>query len=204
MEFYAQRYQHCPNPNTIRLDATPDYLTFPERIIESYTKANALDTVKFMVVLREPVARELSLYNHGHYYNKALPPTFEEYAETKLLWRLTNPNMVNHHTGKYVDHLKKLSSFISRDRILVLSYDEVKTDPEKVQWRIEQFIGREIPGEIRKLNAHDSAKKQTGVSEHARAAIGPVFKEKNQELYQFLSDKPGPWMEQHPFPPFQI
>ena len=99
MEFYAQRYQHCLNPNTIRLDATPDYLTFPERIIESYTEANALDTVKFMVVLREPVSRELSLYNHAHYYNKDLPQTFEEYAETKLLLRLTNPNMVNHHTG---------------------------------------------------------------------------------------------------------
>ena len=103
-----------------------------------------------------------------------------------------------------MDHLKKLSSFISRDRILVLSYDEVKTDPEKVQWRIEQFIGREIPGEIRKLNAHDSAKKQTGVSEHAMQVLGPLFEVKNLELYQFLNDKPGPWMEQHPFPQFQI
>jgi hypothetical protein len=33
--------------------------------------------------------------------------------------------------------------------------------------------------------------------------LGPLFEVKNQELYQFLSDKPGPWMEQHPFPQFQ-
>ena len=204
MQFYSQRFLHCQRPDIdLTMDATPDYLTFPDRIIEGYTKANALDTLKVMFIVREPVSRELSLYNHAHYYNKDLPPTFEEYAEVTLKERISNPKKVEHHHGKYIDHLKKLASAISRDRILVLSYDEVKADPEKVQWRIEQFIGREVPGGLQTLNSHSSVKKQTGVSEHAMQVLQPLFEAKNQELYQFLNDNPGPWMEQHPFPPFQ-
>ena len=54
------------------MDATPDYLTYPERIYETYSQANALPTLKVMLVIREPVSRELSLYNHAHAYNNKI------------------------------------------------------------------------------------------------------------------------------------
>ena len=131
------------------MDATPDYLTYPERIYETYSQVskNTLSTLKVMLVIREPVSRELSLYNHAHAYNNNIASTFEEYAEV-LVERLSNPNKVKHHTGFYVDHIKKFNSFLNRDQILILSYHEVKTNPDRAQWRIEQFLGQQFEGEL--------------------------------------------------------
>ena len=138
------------------MDATPDYLTYPERIYETYSQVskNALSTLKVMLVIREPVSRELSLYNHAHAYNNNIASTFEEYAEV-LVERLSNQNKVKHQTGFYVDHIKKFNSFLSRDQILILSYHEVKTNPDRAQWRIEQFLGQQFEGELPRYNTHD-------------------------------------------------
>ena len=46
--------------------------------------------------------------------------------------------------------------------------------------------------------ASSSAHKEKVVSERAWNLLGPVFAPKNRELYQYLEDYPGPWMEQRP------
>ena len=38
---------------------------------------------------------------------------------------------------------------------------------------------------------------------HAKEVLGPLFKDKNEELYKFIQDNPGPPMEQNPFPQFK-
>ena len=135
----------------------------------------------------------LSIFSLYH----ILASTFEEYAEV-LVERLSNPNKVKHHTGFYVDHIKKFNSFLSRDQILILSYHEVKTNPDRAQWRIEQFLGQQFEGELPRYNTHDGALKEKVVSERAWNLLGPIFAAKNRELYHYLEDYPGPWMEQRP------
>ena len=48
------------------LDATPNTLPFADRVRSIYEAAggNQVNEVKFIVILRDPVARELSFYNH--------------------------------------------------------------------------------------------------------------------------------------------
>eukprot|EP00584_Thalassiosira_punctigera_P008699 CAMPEP_0172540804 /NCGR_PEP_ID=MMETSP1067-20121228/11732_1 /TAXON_ID=265564 ORGANISM="Thalassiosira punctigera, Strain Tpunct2005C2" /NCGR_SAMPLE_ID=MMETSP1067 /ASSEMBLY_ACC=CAM_ASM_000444 /LENGTH=348 /DNA_ID=CAMNT_0013326721 /DNA_START=153 /DNA_END=1199 /DNA_ORIENTATION=+ len=204
VEFYARRFQHClVSGNTeFIMDATPDYLTYPTRIAEVYANAGpeALSKLKLMVILREPISRELSLYNHMIFYgHEGL--TFEQHA-VSIRKGKGNPHWVS--TGKYVNHLKKFASFLSREQILVLSYDEVRTDPKKTQWRIQQFLGGEFPGELETLNTHENPNKLRVVSPKARKVLGRMFEKKNEELYEFLETNPGPWMEQRPFPRFYL
>mmetsp|Transcript_19356 Transcript_19356/g.25046 ORF Transcript_19356/g.25046 Transcript_19356/m.25046 type:complete len:186 (-) Transcript_19356:210-767(-) len=174
-----------------------------ERISEFYNQFPvALANLKAMVVLREPIARELSLYNHYSSFNigKSSWISFEQHAEMVYGGR-PYPRA---EIGKYVDHLKKLVTFLPRDRLLVLSYDEIKRDAKKAQWRMQQFLGKEFPGDLPHLNSHEHphTHKVRLVSPQAQALLDPVFREKNEELYQFLEANPGPWMEQRPFPRF--
>ena len=203
IEFYAKRFQHCLDSGNTEfiMDATPDYLTFPEQIFDIYSNSgtDALSKLKLIVILREPISRELSLYNHKIEYAES--HTFEDHADL-VLREKPNPHFASN--GKYVDHLKKFASFISRDMLLVLSYDEMKMNPEKTQWRIQQFLGREFPGELPTLNLHENPNKLRVVSPRARQVLEPFFKDKNEELYEFLEMNPGPWMEQRPFPHFHL
>ena len=81
----------------------------------------------------------------------------------------------------------------------MLSYDEMKTDPEKMQWRIQHFLGREFPGQLGVLNTHESPDKVREIPPSAQEMLEPYYRDKNVELYEFLDSNPGPWMEQHPF-----
>lgn len=211
VEFYAQRFQHCIDSGNTEfiMDATPDYLTYPERIHDVYSNAtganyDALSNLKLIVVLREPISRELSLCNHKIANRVGDPITFEKHADS-VLREIPNPRWAS--TGKYVDHLKNFVSFLPRRReqLLVLSYDEMKSDPEKVQWRIHEFLGRKfVPtgSGLPKLNRLDGPNKLMEVSPEARQMLAPLFRDKNEELYEFLEIYPGPWMEQRPFPRF--
>jgi len=211
VEFYARRFQHCIDSGNTEfiMDATPDYLTYPERIHHVYSNAtganyDALSNLKLIVVLREPISRELSLCNHKIANRAGDPITFEKHADS-VVREIPNPRWAS--TGKYVDHLKKFVSFLPRRReqLLVLSYDEMKSDPEMVQWRIHEFLGRKfVPtgSGLPKLNTLDNPNKLKEVSLLARQMLAPLFRDKNEELYEFLETYRGPWMEQRPFPRF--
>lgn len=85
--------------------------------------------------------------------------------------------------------------------MLLLDFDELQDTPEKVQWRIRQFLGKDVPGELPRLRGKT---KTTRVPRLASQVLEPIFEVKNQELYQFLDLYPGPWMEARPFPRFEV
>lgn len=218
IEFYAKRFKHC-NKAQVIMDATPNYFIHPERVHSMYSddKADdALSNLKLVVTLREPVSRELSRYNHqvskmkrknetGDWYSDVVFTNytimnFDQFVENVLKDQLLNPTRST--TGKYVDHLKKWSDLFGRERILVLSYDELRHRPHEVKWRIERFLGRQLPGEIGESNTKESKSKAKTVSSVARRILEEIFEEKNRELYEFLDDHRGPSMEAYPFPRF--
>ena len=117
-----------------------------------------------------------------------------------MLKQVTNDNWVI--ASRYADLLKRWFNLFDRKKILVLSYDELKDDPGKVQWRIRKFLGGTFPGELGHLNTKGSMTTKE-VSPKAKEILGPIFSVKNEELYDLLVDNKGPWMEQSPFPHFK-
>mmetsp|Transcript_19282 Transcript_19282/g.56237 ORF Transcript_19282/g.56237 Transcript_19282/m.56237 type:complete len:284 (-) Transcript_19282:1704-2555(-) len=69
-KFYSRRFSHCYSNKTstdvIAMDATPNYLPYARKVRRMYEDAGGrqADGLKIIVILREPVSRELSLYNH--------------------------------------------------------------------------------------------------------------------------------------------
>jgi hypothetical protein len=207
------------------MDATPDTLQFAERVRFTYEAAGGgqAETVKFIVILRDPVFRELSLYNHMAFeyrligendrneWNREVAKedgsvmSFEEFVLEKsipALGQATGPGRSTRHS-LYATHLSKWFELFDRKQILVLSYDELQRQPEKLQERIQNFLGHTITGELKRANSNDNKYKVHLPSRKAKEALNAVFTPLNEELYQLLESNPGPYMEQRPFPRFQ-
>ena len=210
------------------MDATPDTLLHADQVHEFYTKArpDLVSKLKLIVVLRDPIEREMSLYNHKKWElhkekelhgdslagirgwaadvafpNNGTVMTFEQYA-TKMVSKYVSKNYMD-PTGKYIDHLHKWTTFFTREQLLVLGYDELKMNPDRAQWRVRTFLGEALPGGLTSENSKSSSSKVKTVPKSARQKLEPLFEQKNRELYDFLDSVPGrPLMEQHPFPPF--
>ena len=67
LQYYQNQYKHCDfNRSKFIIDATPETMVFPERVKSTYEQqgTTALRELKIMFILREPVSREISWYNH--------------------------------------------------------------------------------------------------------------------------------------------
>ena len=180
-----------------------------------------LSSLKLIVILREPIERELSSYNHKVYdykqngvrgwinqtwyrdvINKSdgTIKSFTEYCEfVKEYFIYGAPTYA---ISRYVEHLRKWVSLFDRKQLLVLSYDELRNDPSSVQKRVEEFLGKKFEGTLKKSNDSGGPAKVQEVPKGAVNVLYPVFHVLNLELYDFLSKNQGPPMEQYPFPHF--
>jgi hypothetical protein len=119
-------------------------------------------------------------------------------------------------TSLYAYYLTKWFEYFDRSsQILILNYDEVKTDPRQVQRRINDFLGTDIPlvDEFLVMNTHDlptkdkrfGGRSKTRLHDVSNATIDElsrIFDPSNQLLYDLLERSKGPPMEQRPFPRF--
>ena len=229
-EFYAQHFQHCQNNNTtLLIDSTPNYLKWAPRIRAFYQQhqPQTNKNLKIIVSLRDPMARELSFYNHkvcefletrndnGWYKDILLKNdgqktimTFDEYVDQVVIPNLSNPDADN--LSMYARYLKEWFEWLDRrHQILVLSYDELQSDTKLYQSRVTQFLNQTselvFQGEIPASNQKKSCLQKVIVMNcETQAKLQKIFGPMNQQLYRLLKEYPGPWMEQTPFPEFQI
>jgi len=228
-DYYIHQFQHCKKGG-LSMDATPNTLIFPEKVHKTYTEVyNASSTpsheqlqqLKIIVILREPISRQLSRYNHmkllyikgsdkdwvkevayngkkssNHNLTREVMP-FDTYVEKIISDHNNNVRSSKSKYPKefkpsiYVDHLKKWSKLFGRDKILILSYDELKDDPSTVQQQIETFLNIKLKGQLERKNQKITKHKVDVISDKALQLLIPLFQPKNEELYQFLHDNPG-------------
>jgi len=246
LPFYSARYAHCDD-GVIMLDATPNYLTCVRRIRQAYDDAGGgqADRLKVIAILREPISRELSWYNHLVYQlRKDNPPdyafmvakdldkpggqgaqviSFGQYVHEQTLALLLGPAR-RYDTatppchqdkysefppcfGLYAHFLEEWFDWFDRDRVLVLSYDELVDDPDALKGRLVDFLGldknKTEESEFSKsANKHASSFKLNKAGCAVTQKLKATFEKPNKELYELLEKRPGPPMEQRPFPRF--
>ena len=218
-EFYAKRFEHCRGKSQFIMDATPNYFNEAEKVHKLYSQPGLQDLrkkLKLILILREPISREISFYKHEVLeYNQN--PDFhawygevarrdgsvrpaDEFLRVRVRPILENPAYPNY--SLYANHLKEWIKYFSRDQLLILSNDELNEDPSTFKSRIEAFLGGKFDAPMEIVNTSDGSKAKTTISCDTERMMLEFFEPKNQELYELLKANPGPPMEQTPFPPF--
>ena len=130
VDFYSEHYQHCCNENKpFIMDADPGNFKQADRFYKIYKDQPCLDALKFIMVVSEPISRDLSWYNHiADIFRKHRDPndysakvahdnghgeikTFSEYVAENLLPNyelggLTSSSHYAHHMEPWYDYFE--------------------------------------------------------------------------------------------------
>lgn len=129
LDFYRSYFRGGESSSAVG-EATPAYLHYEPAAARI---RKILPDVKLIASLRNPVDRIYSRYwnSRGH-FEENLALSFEEKIEQKPVFI---------EEGFYVDHLKRYLGLFPEDQVLVLLFDDLKTDPAAFMSRIYRFIG---------------------------------------------------------------
>jgi len=239
--FFHERFRHClahqshkeKSRKQWRLDATPAYMLFPEKIVSFYEKYAGLDGTRIIFCLREPVSREISWYKHQKrdYLRQGIPLAKGNLASLRVFWEHRNfsellanngdnarnlASPLSHNKGLYGPLLRRWIESMPgrRSQILVLSYAELLSDPVSVLRRIRGFLG--LPHQVH-VNASHGLVHEVPIRNRFSALLynssetpcsyqdqlSSLFEKSNQQLYQLLQNNPGPSTEERPFRSFR-
>lgn len=192
--WYRSRFPFC-GQDYITGEASPSYIFHPhapKRIAE------LTPSVKLIALLRNPVDRAYSHYNHNlrkKRENLAFEVAIEKEGErlsNKLEKMLENERYFDakyfHYAyltrGVYVNQLKEWFNFFSKEQILILSSEDFYADTAVSYSQVVDFL--KLPqwelGEYKRFNGLD----YQGMTGATRKQLIDYFKPHNQRLYEFL------------------
>ncbi len=133
-----------PKSTDVKLwvDATPDYLYSPgtaERI------RSALEDVRLVFLLREPISRVVSWYRFALQNNSIGPEvTFDDYICRQLEQPgELSPSVPQHfravEQGRYINYLRRYFDTFGRERIFVSLLEDISRNPHLVMLRLSEF-----------------------------------------------------------------
>lgn len=183
LAWYAERFAHCTDA-AIVAEICP-YFQAPwacERI------ARELPNCKIICQLRDPVDRAYSAYKFA-LYNELTHDDFERALETTP--RITDGN-------RYAKDLSPWFERFRKERILVLLFDELRSDPQHYIDQVCAFIqvpridlaSLELPA--RAINAHSQIPRRPSLARKARRAINWLQDRKLHRAVELL-DRAGLW-----------
>lgn len=181
-------------------EASPYYMCHPhapKRILEH------LPQVKLIAILRNPIDRAYSHYQHS-IKRKTETLSFEEaidkeeerlQGEEEKMIKDENYYSFPHRAhsylsrGIYVDQLKVWSSLFPKEQILIIKSEDLYTDPSPTFKKILNFL--EIPEwepkDYKEYNAGSYSKIEPGT----RKKLNDYFEPHNQRLYEYLGTNFG-------------
>jgi len=217
LDFYEEHYQHCVNNlegnknKPFIMDATPGYFLVPKKVFEVYKNKPNL---KIIVSLREPMSRELSLYNHkADLYRKGSNMSMahgiaHENGTIKTFGESTFMLQKGRKTSYYALHLARWFKLFDPPQILVLSYEKDVIPGTPAKERIQEFLGaslllsdKHVP--FRTSNTHESPQKvrMHNVTCSTLEPMQPIVDGWNKELYELLAAQKPRGIS--PFPKFE-
>lgn len=179
-------------------EATPEYLFDPRcpgRI------AKHLPDAKLIVLLRDPITRALSHYNHER-ARDAEPLSFREALEAEesrtaadAARALADPEFTSyalrHYTyaarGMYAEQLERWFSHFTRDQVLVLQSEILFEQPDPTYQRVLDFLGLH-EHHLAEFPAYNS-RKYSGLEPDDRRYLEDRFAEPNERLFELLGER---------------
>lgn len=176
-------------------EATPAYLFYPHcpGLIQE-----TLPNVKLIVLLRNPIERAYSNYQHNvrqGWEKRSFFKAIEVELQTKkddldnFLSDLEQKSNPNHNIGYlargiYVDQLERWFQHFSPTQFLILKSEDLFSDPESIYWRVLEFL--ELPNcqrvEFKKLNAGN----YPDIGSKLQVRLADYYQNHNKKLYDLL------------------
>jgi hypothetical protein len=182
-------------------EGSPYYLFHP---LVPKRVAALLPDVRLIVLLRDPVSRAYSHYQHFVERGLETLPTFEQAldAEPKRLegeldklrrdplYRAYNYQHYSYAArGLYMNQLQRWASLFPRDRILILQSETFFADPAAGYQRVLDFL--DLPRRpLAKYKAFNAGT-YDGMAPATRQRLRDLFAEPNRRLYAFLGQDLG-------------
>jgi hypothetical protein len=131
-EWYQQLWNWNPNEHKIALEASVDYTRIPtypnvaERIYSLKDRAN----FKFIYIMRNPIERIESHYTHGKAQGwRSTQKMLSEEIDKELL-----------EASQYARQIEEYYQRFCGDRILLLNFEDLKTEPFNLVRRVCDFL----------------------------------------------------------------
>lgn len=192
-------YTHQLRRGSMTLDASPYYLVHPQvppRV------AQLLPQVKLVALLRNPVDRALSHYQHelragreSLSFAEAIERESERLVGEEARLR-NDPNYYsyNHHRysyalrGLYVDQLRRWMQHFTRSQLLVMQSEWLFRDPAAASAAVYDFLGLP-PNRLGHYKPFLQGKYGRDMPAEVRTRLTTYFEPYNRELYRWLGEE---------------
>ena len=126
----------------VLMEATPDYL-YQDTAREFLA---ARENVKIIFILRRPQDRVLSVFSFAQNRTGTLPSdlSFTDYIASVRDGSIDSDDVILSDSlgqSRYIDHLQRWIDDIGQDRILVLKFEDMQSDPRATMYEIASFVG---------------------------------------------------------------
>lgn len=180
---YLREFPFSPlRGGKITFEATPDYLFFkaaPARLHTHFPEA------PLVAVLRDPVKRAYSAWNmyrsfgHGSRYAHLHDPrTFAQAVDDELAGNTKEAAHLYLARGLYAEQVARYQGLFGRERLLVLSYKEFRSDPASVLHKVCSHVG---------LPDHVFGQDVLGARDNVRNYEAPLQPELADRLYDWFA-----------------
>jgi hypothetical protein len=192
-------YRRRLHGGTLTLDASPYYLVHP---LVPPRAAQLLPKVKLVALLRNPIDRAFSHYQHevraGREFlsfAEAIEKESERLAgEEEHLRSDPHYYSFSHHRysyairGCYIDQLRRWVECFSRPQLLVLQSERLFRDPAATSAVVYDFLG--LPRHrLDRYKPFLEGKYEREMSSEVRARLAEHFEPYNRELYKWLGEE---------------
>jgi hypothetical protein len=192
---FGHRLRH----GALTLDASPYYLAHP---LAAERAARLLPEVRLIALLRNPVDRALSHYQHevrggreSLSFAEAIEREPERLAgEEERLLNDPGYYSFNHHRYSYTDrglYLKQLRRWMAhfpRSRLLVLQSERLFRDPAAADATVQSFLGLR-PHRLLRYEPFYQGTYGRAIPADLRARLVELFEPHNRQLYQWLGEE---------------
>jgi hypothetical protein len=201
IRWYRGRFPFSPRLRApvITMDASPYYLAHPRAAERA---AQLLPQVKLIAMLRNPIERAFSHYQHevrdGREtltFEQALDREAERLAgEEERLQREPGYYSYNHHRysytrrGLYLEQLQRWMGHFPRSQLFVLQSEALFRDPAGMSEQVYRFLGL-APHRLAHYKPFYRGDYERGISEALRARLVAYFEPHNRELYRWLGQE---------------
>jgi hypothetical protein len=177
-------------------EASPDYIFYPH---VPARMAELVPDVRLIAMLRDPVARAYSHFQHESALGWETRPVEEAFDPVRLaevdasVRRMeADRDLLDHDfqhgsyvaRGRYAEQLERWYAAFPRDQVLVIASEEFYADPPAVVRRVTDFLG--LPH--RKLDSYPRrmSLRYPAMPDDLRERLVETFREPNRRLYELL------------------